>query len=124
MLNDKEYNKKGAKMLGKYRVVTLCGSSRFKDEFYEVQKQLTLEGTIVLSLGFFSQKDLNIWDNFEGKDIKEIKEMLADMQRKKIDISDEIFIVNVDGYIGESTQSEIEYAISEGKKVRYLVNNQ
>ena len=46
--------------------------------------------------------------------------MLDDMHKCKIDIADEIFVINKNGYIGSSTKSEIEYAISKGKKVNYL----
>jgi len=49
-----------------------------------------------------------------------IKDMLDDMHKRKIDLSGEIFVINVDGYIGTSTKSEIEYAIKTGKKVNYL----
>ena len=45
------------------------------------------------------------------------------MHKRKIDMADEIFVINVDGYIGESTKSEIEYAKRTGKKVNYLENN-
>lgn len=50
------------------------------------------------------------------------KEMLDDMHKRKIDMADEIFVINVGGYIGDSTKSEIEYAIKNGKKVNYLEN--
>ena len=50
------------------------------------------------------------------------KEMLDDMHKRKIDMADEIFVINVNGYIGSSTKSEIEYAIKTGKKVNYLEN--
>ena len=101
-------------MQGKYRVITLCGSTRFKNEFLEVQKQLTLEGNIVISVGLFGHAgDNEVWT--EGT-----KEMLDDMHKRKIDMADEIFVINVDGYIGTSTASEIEYAQAHGKPVRYL----
>lgn len=97
----------------KYKVVTLCGSSRFKDAFMEVQKRLTLEGNIVISLGLFGHSgDNEVWS--DG-----IKEMLDDMHKRKIDMADEIFVVNVGGYIGKSTKSEIEYAKMRGLPVRY-----
>ena len=48
------------------------------------------------------------------------KEMLDDMHKRKIDMADEIFVINVDGYIGESTRSEINYAMEKGMPVRYL----
>ena len=99
---------------GKYKVITLCGSTRFKDSFLEAQKRLTLEGNIVISVGLFGHSgDSEVWN--EG-----IKEMLDDMHKRKIDMADEIYVVNVGGYIGSSTKSEIEYAISTGKTVSYL----
>lgn len=101
-------------MVGKYKVVTLCGSTRFKDEFYEAQKKLTLEGCIVISVGLFGHSgDMEVWT--EGT-----KEMLDDMHKRKIDMADEIFVINVGGYIGSSTRSEIDYAHATGKTVRYL----
>lgn len=101
-------------MVGKYKVVTLCGSTRFKDTFMEVQKRLTLQGCIVISVGLFGHAgDEEVWT--EGT-----KEMLDDMHKRKIDMADEIFVINVDGYIGSSTRSEIEYARKTGKPVRYL----
>lgn len=101
-------------MVGGYRVITLCGSTRFKDAFLETQKRLTLEGNIVISVGLFGHSgDNEVWTGGT-------KEMLDDMHRRKIDMSDEIFVINVGGYIGSSTQSEIEYAENTGKTIRYL----
>lgn len=101
-------------MVGKYRVITLCGSTRFKDAFMETQKRLTLEGNIVISVGLFGHSgDNEVWT--EGT-----KEMLDDMHLRKIDMADEIFVINVGGYIGSSTRNEIEYAKKTGKVVRYL----
>ena len=101
-------------MVGKYKVITLCGSTRFKDEFLETQKRLTLEGNIVISVGLFGHSgDNEVWT--EGT-----KEMLDDMHLRKIDMADEIFVINVGGYIGSSTRSEIEYALAAGKPVKYL----
>ena len=102
-------------MVGKYRVVTLCGSTRFSDAFTETQKWLTLEGNIVISVGLFGHSgDDEVWT--EGT-----KEMLDDMHKRKIDMADEIYVINVGGYIGSSTRSEIEYAAALAKPVRYLV---
>ena len=103
-------------MQGKYKVVTLCGSTRFKNEFLAAQKQLTLEGNIVISVGLFGHAgDEEVWK--EG-----VKEMLDDMHKRKIDMADEIFVINPGGYIGNSTKSEIDYALAAGKAVKYLVN--
>ena len=101
-------------MVKNYKVITLCGSTKFKDEFLQVQKDLTLKGNIVISVGLFGHSgDNEVWT--EGT-----KEMLDDMHKRKIDMSDEIFVINVNGYIGESTKSEIEYALKTNKKVNYL----
>ena len=97
-----------------YKVITLCGSTRFKDQFIETQKRLTLEGCIVISVGLFGHSgDEEVWN-------PGTKEMLDDMHKRKIDMADEIFVINVGGYIGESTKSEIAYAEKNGKKVNYL----
>lgn len=101
-------------MVGKFKVITLCGSTKFKDEYLKAQKDLTLQGNIVISVGLFGHSgDDEVWT--EGT-----KEMLDNMHKRKIDMADEIFVINVGGYIGESTRSEIEYAIKNGKTVNYL----
>ena len=108
-------------MIKKYPVVTLCGSTRFKDEYLKVQKELTLKGYIVLSVGLFGHSgDNEVWENMDEGTLTKTKEMVDDMHLRKIDMSDEIFVVNVGGYIGSSTKKEIEYAISQNKKVNYL----
>jgi hypothetical protein len=102
-------------MIGRFKIVTLCGSTKFRDEFLAEQKRLTLEGYIVISVGLFGHAgDNEVWS--EGT-----KEMLDEMHKRKIDLSDEIFVINVGGYVGSSTQSEIEYAIKTNKPVKYLV---
>lgn len=101
-------------MVGKYKVITLCGSTKFKDDFIREQKRLTLEGNIVISVGLFGHSgDDEVFT--EG-----VKEMLDDMHKRKIDMADEIFVINKNGYVGSSTKSEIEYAHNHGKVVRYM----
>lgn len=108
-------------MIKNYKVITLCGSTRFKDEFMKAQKDLTLKGNIVISVGLFSHSgDDEVWKNMDEGTLTKTKEMLVDMHKRKIDMADEIFVINVDGYIGDSTKSEIEYATKTGKKVNYL----
>lgn len=103
-------------MVGQYKVITLCGSTKFKEQYLEVQKRLTLEGNIVISVGLFGHSgDNEVWT--EGT-----KAMLDDMHLRKIDMADEIFVINVGGYIGESTRREITYALNCGKKIKYLEN--
>lgn len=105
-------------MQGKYKVITLCGSTRFKEQFLQAQKRLTLEGNIVISVGLFGHSgDDEVWS--EGT-----KEMLDDMHLRKIDMADEIFVINVGGYIGSSTRREIEYARVRGKRVVFLEEEQ
>lgn len=100
-------------------VITLCGSTKFKDEFIETQKRLTLEGHVVLTVGLFGHSgDTEVYTK-EG-----VKEMLDQMHLRKIDMSDEIYVINVGGYIGESTKNEIKYAIYNGKQVTFLVIDQ
>ena len=104
-------------MVGKYPVITLCGSTRFKEQFLEAQKRLTLEGNIVISVGLFGHSgDNEVWA--EGT-----KAMLDDMHKRKIDMADAIYVINVGGYIGESTRSEIEYAKKHGKTIFFYDEN-
>lgn len=101
-------------MIGNYKIVTLCGSTRLREEFAEAQKKLTLEGNIVISVGLFGHSgDNEVWS-------KNTKEMLDDMHLRKIDLADEIFVINPGGYIGTSTRNEIEYATRIGKSISYL----
>lgn len=108
-------------MVGNYKVITLCGSTRFKDEFMEVQKRLTLEWNIVINVGLFGHSgDNEVWENMDEGTLTKTKDMLDDMHKRKIDMADEIYVINVGGYIGDSTKSEIEYAKATNKKIRYL----
>ena len=107
-------------MVGKYKVITLCGSTRFKEQFMEAQKRLTLEGNIVISVGLFGHAgEQEVWDGMDEGTLSKKKEMLDDMHKRKIDMADEIYVINVGGYIGDSTRSEIQYAEEHGKNVRY-----
>lgn len=99
-------------MIGKYKVITLCGSTKFKKEFIDTLRQLTLEGYIVLLPGVFAHSG----DKLTSED----KLMLDDMHKRKIDMSDEIYVINKNDYIGDSTNSEIEYAKAQGKPVNYM----
>lgn len=97
-----------------YPIITLCGSTRFKEEFLAIQKALTLLGFIVLTVGVFGHSgDTEAFD--DGT-----KKMLDDMHKRKIDLSEAIFVINKDGYIGDSTRLEIEYAQEHNKTVLYL----
>lgn len=98
----------------RYPVTTLCGSTRFRSAFEQAQKQLTLQGHIVISVGLFGHSG-----DAEAMD-EATKTMLDDMHKRKILMADEIFVLNCGGYIGSSTRSEIEFAKANGIPVRYL----
>ena len=103
-----------------YRIC-LCGSTRFYKEFQEWNYKFTMEGKIVLTVGFYPHSTKKI----HGEDIgitKNQKENLDILHKRKIDLSDGIFVINPGGYIGESTASEIEYAKIHRKDIKYLVN--
>lgn len=101
-------------MVGHYKVITLCGSTKFKDDFLRIQKELTLAGNIVISVGCFGHSgDNEVWS-------EDTKQMLDDMHKRKIDMADEIFVINKNDYIGNSTRSEIDYALSLNKPVNYM----
>lgn len=108
-------------MVNKYPVITLCGSTRFKDAFIAAQKRLTLEGNIVISVGLFCHSgDDEVWDGMDKGTLSKTKDMLDDMHKRKNDLADSIYVINVGGYIGDSTRSEIEYAKEHGKGILYL----
>jgi len=94
------------------KVITLCGSTRFKDDFERINKELTLQGNIVISVAFFGHSGDLISD--------EQKILLDKIHKCKIDLADTVYIINKNGYIGNSTKSEIEYAKSKGKKIIFL----
>ena len=94
-------------------IVCLCGSSRFKDEFEHAAQRETLAGRIVLTLGIFSA-------TFGIRLSPDQVKLQHRLHRSRIDLSDEILIVNPNGYVGESTSDEIAYARAHGKPVRWL----
>lgn len=99
------------------KVITLCGSTKFKEQFDQTNAFLTLQGNIVISVAFFEQTE-----GFEKT--KEQADILGEVHFRKIDISDEIFVIDVNGYIGDSTKKEIEYAEKKGKVIRYYSNSE
>jgi hypothetical protein len=95
-------------------IVVLCGSTRFHDEFQEANHRLTMAGSIVLSVSFGPHAGAE-----RGPDSDE-KAALDELHKRKIDLADRVHVINVDGYIGESTRSEITYAEAAGKPISYL----
>lgn len=95
-------------------IVCLCGSTRFMPAFQEANLRETLAGRIVLSIGCDTKSDamLGLEPDVKGK--------LDELHKRKIDLCDEILVLNVGGYVGSSTASEIAYAVQHGKYVRWL----
>lgn len=102
------------KVITRPKVICICGSGRFLNEMHNTEERLTLSGCIVLMIG------VNTKDAARTDELEKFKPMLDELHLRKIDLSDEVFVVNVDGYIGESTRNEINYAESIGKPIKYL----
>ena len=124
------------------KIVVLCGSTRFRDEFVKQNYLETMKGHIVLSVGFYVHADecpnCDASQSFakeQGAEVSqgkcwqcghdlgctaEQKIALDELHKRKIDLADEVFVLNVGGYIGKSTQSEIAYAICQSKPLRFL----
>lgn len=102
------------------KIVCLCGSTRFWAEFEKQGLAETLAGHIVLSIGIARPDSIVFAHDPNHADVKK---KLDELHKRKIDLADEVFVLNIDGYIGESTRSEIDYAIANGKPVRYLEAN-
>ena len=94
-------------------IVCLCGSTRFQQTFINANRDETIKGNIVLSVGMFGHQ--------EGLDMNgELKQRLDELHKRKIDLCDEVLVLNAGGYVGESTASEVEYAKEIGKPIRWL----
>ena len=107
----------------KPKVICICGSTRFVDLHAIAKWEFETEGNICLMISYLPQwyaekKDYQGHDHFAEQEGK--KELLDELHLRKIDLADEIFVINKDGYIGESTFNEIEYAIKQGKPIKYL----
>lgn len=100
-------------------IVCLCGSTRFYKEFQRVNYEKSMVGKIVLSVGFYMHETEAAHGEKWGC-THEQKEMLDHLHLKKIDLADEVFIINVDGYVGDSTMSEIAYALWRRKELYWL----
>jgi hypothetical protein len=97
----------------KAKVITICGSLKFEKEIKEYAEKLELEGNCVLNIVYPTKEDK---DEYTKKEL----ELFGIMHKQRIDMSDAIFVINVNGYIGSSTKSEIEYATLKNKEIIYL----
>lgn len=102
------------------KVVCLCGSTRFWQTFFDVGFEETLKGHIVLSIGVARHVETEDGGHVGEVLGPEVCAMLDELHKRKIDLADEVIILNVGGYIGDSTRSELEYARATGKPVRFL----
>lgn len=102
------------KQLNMTTIVCLCGSGRFKEAFEKAEYSETLAGKIVLTIGC-NTKDID-----RDPSLNKYKIMLDALHLRKIELADEVLILNVNGYIGESTQKELDYARRLGRTVRFL----
>lgn len=95
------------------KIVTLCGSTKFKDDYVRANRDETLKGAIVISVGLFGHR--------EGIDTGgDVKAALDELHLRKIDLADEVLFINRDDYLGESTRRELAYARREGKLIRFM----
>ncbi len=103
-------------------VVCLCGSIRFYEAFQRANYEETMAGRIVLSVGHYPHSPMLAHGESVGC-TPEQKVALDRLHCMKIDLADEVFVLNVGGYIGESTRKEIEHAKRQSKPIRYLENS-
>jgi hypothetical protein len=103
-------------------IVCLCGSTRFAYAFKQANFTETLKGNIVLSIGVNMRDsgDAKLLEAYTPDQRESIKANLDELHLRKIDLADEILVLNVENYVGDSTRREIEYARKTGKRVRWL----
>lgn len=107
-------------MSSKPIIVCLCGSTRFSEAFRVANFSETLAGKIVLTIGCDMRSDADLFARFTNEHRERIKAKLDELHLRKIDLADEVLVLNVGGYIGKSTQRELIYAQEHGKRIRYL----
>ena len=101
------------------KIITVCGSLKFKDEIMQITEKMALQGNCMLSIVYPTKKDKDAYTDEE-------KEILGKMHKERIKISDAILVVNIDNYIGSSTISEIGFAKKLNKEIIYytdIINN-
>ncbi len=116
----REERRRKVKCPAKPKIVCLCGSTRFMDAFFGAGWRETMSGKIVLSVGVAKHIQTDDGGHVGEALGPDVCAFLDELHKRKIDLADEVLVLNVGGYIGESTRSEIEYARAHGKPVRYL----
>ena len=105
------------------KIVCLCGSTRFRSAFEIANMDETLRGNLVISVGMFGHADHPDGARFltsDGDENTVVKQAIDELHFRKIDLADEVLVVNVGGYLGSSTRREIAYARLHGKTVRFM----
>ena len=105
--------------MDKPKIICICGSSKFIEHIAILGWELEKEGAIVLSLHLLPRYYPNVQTQHQAE-TEGVKEQMDELHLRKIDICDQVLVVNVGGYIGESTKNEIHYAANIGKPIRYL----
>lgn len=101
-------------------IVCLCGSTRFYQAFQKANLTETLDGKIVLTIGCDTKSDGDLFGGWDKREVEALKKRLDELHLRKIDLADEVLILNLGDYIGESTRRELEYARAHGKVIRFL----
>lgn len=102
------------------KIICLCGSTRFTEQMLIKQWELTKQGCIVLSWCALPDSYFSGKDKTHIGDQENVKELVDELHKRKIDLADEVLVINIGGYIGESTRNEIDYAFDQGKFIRYV----
>lgn len=97
------------------KIITVCGSLKFKDEIMQITEKMTLQGNCMLSIVYPANPDRDYYTDEE-------KDMLGKMHKERIRLSDAILVVNIDHYIGSTTKSEIKYAKALSKEIIYYTD--
>lgn len=101
-------------------IVCLCGSIRFHKAYVDANLRLTCEGKIVLTIGADFKSDNELFGELSTEELDTLKTRLDTLHLRKIELADEVLVLNVGGYIGDSTRREVSYAESLGKRINYL----
>jgi len=107
-------------MINGAKVICLCGSTRFTNEMLITQWNFTKQGNVVLSWCALPDMYFQDEDKFHIGDKENVREIVDEVHKRKIDLSDEVFVLNINGYIGESTKSEVLYALAHNVTVILL----
>jgi hypothetical protein len=109
----------GGDML-KRTVVCLCGSTRFSEAYQKANIDETLAGRIVLTIGCDLHTDAALFAHYSSEALLAVKRRLDALHFDKIRLADEVLVLNVGGYLGLSTVQEVLFAVSLGKRLRWL----